>query len=64
MAKKSKETNPFIGRWRINSMSAWDEDYSKRAAFVTTHPKQLPPRPNCHALRSHHKQGAEANGTS
>jgi hypothetical protein len=27
MAKKSKETNPFIGRWRIISMSAWDEEY-------------------------------------
>ena len=27
MAKKSKETNPFIGRWHIVSMSEWDEDY-------------------------------------
>ena len=27
MAKKSKETNPFIGRWRIISMSAWDESF-------------------------------------
>jgi hypothetical protein len=27
MAKKAKETNPFIGRWRIISMSAWDEGY-------------------------------------
>lgn len=27
MAKKSKEANPFLGRWRIISMSAWDEDY-------------------------------------
>ena len=24
MAKKS---NPFTGRWRITSMSAWDEDF-------------------------------------
>jgi hypothetical protein len=23
----AKKTNPFIGRWRIVSMSAWDEDY-------------------------------------
>ncbi|MHB1426914.1 MAG: hypothetical protein ACYC3I_27475 [Gemmataceae bacterium] len=27
MAKKAKATNPFTGRWRIVSMSAWDEDY-------------------------------------
>ena len=27
MAKKSKGTNPFIGRWRIISMSGWDEEY-------------------------------------
>ena len=27
MAKKAKETNPFTRRWRIVSMSAWDEDY-------------------------------------
>jgi hypothetical protein len=27
MAKRSKETNPFIGRWRIISMSAWDESF-------------------------------------
>ena len=27
MAKKSKKDNPFEGRWRIVSMSAWDEDY-------------------------------------
>ena len=27
MAKKSKSQNPFTGRWRIVSMSAWDEDY-------------------------------------
>ncbi len=26
MAKK-KHPNPFVGRWRIVSMSAWDEDY-------------------------------------
>jgi hypothetical protein len=27
MAKKSKPPNPFTGRWRIVSMSAWDNDY-------------------------------------
>jgi hypothetical protein len=27
MAKKSKAPNPFAGRWRIVSMSAWDEQY-------------------------------------
>jgi hypothetical protein len=27
VAKKSKNQNPFTGRWRIVSMSAWDEDY-------------------------------------
>ena len=27
MAKKSKAPSPFEGRWRIVSMSAWDEDY-------------------------------------
>jgi hypothetical protein len=27
MAKKSKPANPFVGRWRIVSMSAWDEGY-------------------------------------
>ena len=27
MAKKSKSPSPFLGRWRIVSMSAWDEDY-------------------------------------
>src|SRR5215831_7727010 len=27
MAKKSKTPPPFEGRWRIVSMSAWDEDY-------------------------------------
>ena len=27
MAKKSKSPSPFEGRWRIVSMSAWDEDY-------------------------------------
>src|SRR6185369_6080928 len=27
MAKKAKKENPFVGRWRIVSMSAWDEDY-------------------------------------
>ena len=27
MAKKSKSPSPFEERWRIVSMSAWDEDY-------------------------------------
>jgi len=27
MAKKSKPMNPFAGRWRIASMSAWDQDF-------------------------------------
>jgi hypothetical protein len=27
MAKKSKAPSPFEGRWRIVSMSAWDEGY-------------------------------------
>ena len=27
MEKKSKSQNPFTGRWRIVSMSAWDQDY-------------------------------------
>src|SRR5271169_6167084 len=27
MAKRSKTPNPFIGRWRIVSMSAWDDEY-------------------------------------
>src|ERR1700723_658601 len=27
MAKKSKPPNPFTGRWRIVSMSAWEDDY-------------------------------------
>src|SRR5580698_8132955 len=27
MAKKSKEHNPFVGRWRIISMSAWEDDF-------------------------------------
>ena len=27
MAKKSKTPSPFEGRWRIVSMSAWDEGY-------------------------------------
>src|SRR3954468_20601648 len=27
MAKKAKKETPFEGRWRIVSMSAWDEDY-------------------------------------
>jgi hypothetical protein len=27
MAKKAKPPSPFTGRWRIVSMSAWDEDY-------------------------------------
>jgi hypothetical protein len=27
MAKKAKAPNPFTGRWRIVSMSAWDEEF-------------------------------------
>ena len=27
MAKKAKPPNPFAGRWRITSMSAWDEEF-------------------------------------
>ncbi len=27
MAKKTKQPNPFTGRWRIVSMSAWDKDF-------------------------------------
>jgi hypothetical protein len=27
MAKKAKPPSPFSGRWRIVSMSAWDNDY-------------------------------------
>ena len=27
MAKKSKSPSPFEGRWRIVSMSAWDEEF-------------------------------------
>jgi hypothetical protein len=27
MAKKSQPPNPFTGRWRIVSMSAWEDDY-------------------------------------
>ena len=27
MAKKSKAPNPFAGRWRIVSMSAWEQDF-------------------------------------
>jgi hypothetical protein len=27
MAKKSRPLNPFTGRWRIVSMSAWEDDY-------------------------------------
>ncbi len=27
MAKKSKSQSPFAGRWRIVSMSAWEQDY-------------------------------------
>jgi hypothetical protein len=27
MAKAKKPESPFTGRWRIVSMSAWDEDY-------------------------------------
>src|SRR5438067_410130 len=36
MAKKSKPPNPFTGRWRIVSMSAWEDDYLDEAvqAFI------------------------------
>jgi hypothetical protein len=27
MTKKSKPPDPFVGHWRIVSMSAWDNDY-------------------------------------
>lgn len=27
MAKKASIKNPFAGRWRITSMSAWDNDF-------------------------------------
>ena len=27
MAKKAEAPNPFTGRWRIVSMSAWDEEF-------------------------------------
>ena len=27
MAKTGKKPNPLIGRWRINSMSAWEDDF-------------------------------------
>jgi hypothetical protein len=27
MAKKTKASNAFVGRWRIVSMSAWEDDY-------------------------------------
>jgi hypothetical protein len=27
MAKKEKPLNPFTGRWRIVSMSAWEDEY-------------------------------------
>jgi hypothetical protein len=27
MAKKAKKENPFLGRWRIVSMSAWEVDF-------------------------------------
>ena len=27
MAKKSQTKNPFMGRWRIVSMSEWDSDF-------------------------------------
>ena len=27
MAKKPNEPNPFTGRWRIVSMSAWDQEF-------------------------------------
>ena len=27
MAKKSKQSNPFTGRWRIISMDQWHQDF-------------------------------------
>jgi hypothetical protein len=42
MAKaKPKTKNPFIGTWRIISMSAWDEDYldEEVQAFIEFEPK-------------------------
>ncbi len=27
MSKKSKQPNPFTGRWRIVSMSTWDQEF-------------------------------------
>ena len=27
MAKKPKVPNPFAGRWRVVSMSAWDQEF-------------------------------------
>jgi len=27
MAQKSKPANPFMGRWRLVSVSAWEDDY-------------------------------------
>lgn len=27
MAKKSKQPNPFTGRWRLVSMEQWDQDF-------------------------------------
>jgi len=27
MAKKRTQANPFTGRWRITSMSQWDQDF-------------------------------------
>jgi hypothetical protein len=27
MAKRNKTSNPFIGRWRIVSMSNWSQDF-------------------------------------
>jgi hypothetical protein len=27
MPKKSKQTNPFTGRWRIGSVSDWEDEY-------------------------------------
>jgi hypothetical protein len=36
MPKKATGPNPFAGRWRIVSMTAWDEDYlhEEEPAFI------------------------------
>lgn len=41
MAKKAK--NPFVGTWRIVSMSGWDDDYldEEIEAYIEFDPKQF-----------------------